>query len=161
MRRIWTLLLAAGLAAAPAVALAEPCHDSQPETFETGKGRLGVFVLGITPELRKHYGVAEDRGVLVARVEAGSPAAAVGLQAGDIITDAGGSAIHQASDLINAVSGVAKGKSLDLKVMREHKTLSLTAKLTTDPIGLLNFDWIHDMFRRFEQQPPRTSSNRT
>jgi hypothetical protein len=84
MRRISTLLLAVGLAAAPSVASAEPAHDPQIESFEMmsmGRGRLGVFVLGITPELRKHFGVPEDRGVLVARVESGSPAASAGAPA--------------------------------------------------------------------------------
>jgi S1-C subfamily serine protease len=164
MHRISTLLLAAGLATAPAVAFAEPAHDSHTETFEMmsmGKGRLGVFVLGITPELRKHYGVPDDRGVLVARVEAGSPAAAAGLQAGDIITDAGGRAIDQAGDLASAVSGIAKGKSLDLKVVRDHKSLSVSAKLTSDPVGFMDFDWVREMLRHFEQPMPQTLANST
>ncbi|NVB82221.1 MAG: PDZ domain-containing protein [Kofleriaceae bacterium] len=124
------------------------------------KGRLGALVLGITPELRKHYGVPNDRGVLVARVDSASPAAVAGLQAGDVITDAGGRVIDQASDLVSAVSGVAKGTALDLKVMRDHKPLSLTAKLTSDPVGFLDLGWFRDMFRRLEQRP-RVSSNST
>lgn len=161
MRRISTLLVAAGLAAVPSVANAEPRHDSQFETFEmmsTSKGRLGVLVLGITPDLRKHYGVPDDRGVLVAHVEPGSPAAAAGLQAGDVITDAGGRAIEQTSDLLAAVDAVAKGTSVDVKVVRDHKPLSLTAKLTTDRVGVVDFDWFRDMVRHFEEEVPRPSS---
>jgi S1-C subfamily serine protease len=164
MQRISTLLLAAGLATAPAVAFGEPARDSQTQSFEMmsmGKGRLGVFVLGITPELRKHYGVPDDRGVLVARVEAGSPAARAGLQAGDIITDAGGRTIDQAGDLASAVGSIGKGKSVDLEVVRDHKTLSLSAKLTSDPIGFMDADWFHEMFRRFEQSIPRASVTST
>jgi membrane-associated protease RseP (regulator of RpoE activity) len=165
MRRISTLLLAAGLAAAPSVAQADqPCRDAYTESFDMmsmGKGRLGVFVLGITPELRKHYGAPDDRGVLVARVEPGTPAATAGLQAGDIITDVGGRAIDGASELLGAVSNVPKDKTLDLKVVRDRKTLSLTAKLTTDPVGFMDFDWFHDLFRHFEQQTPRASSTST
>src|SRR5690348_16016459 len=147
MRGISTLLLAAGLAAAPAVALGDPARDSQTETFEMmsmGKGRLGVFVLGITPELRKHYGVPDDGGVLVARVEAGSPAASAGLQADDIITAAGGRTIDQAGDLASAVAALGKGKSVDLEVVRDHKSMSLSAKLTSDPVGFMDFDWFHE-----------------
>jgi membrane-associated protease RseP (regulator of RpoE activity) len=163
MRRFWTLLLVTGLATAPAIAAGDPCHDTHVESSQTsiGKGRLGVLVLGITPELRMHYGAADDRGVLVARVQAGSPAAAAGLQAGDVITDAGGQAIDQASDLVNAVSRVAKDKPLDLKVVRDHKTLSLNAKLASDPVGFMDFDWFREMFRRFEPQIPRTSNSST
>ncbi len=161
MRGISSLLLAAGLAAAPAMAFADPSPDSQTESFEMmsmGKGRLGVLVLGITPELRKHYGAPDDRGVLVARVDAGSPAANAGLQAGDIITGAGGRTIDQASDLAGAISGISKGKSVDLEVVRDHKTLSLSAKLTSDPVSFMDFDWFREMFRRFEQPMPRTAA---
>jgi S1-C subfamily serine protease len=163
MRRFSTLLLSAGLAIAPAIAAGEPCLDARVESSQTsiGKGRLGVLVLGITPELRTHYGAANDRGVLVARVEAGSPAAAAGLQAGDVITDAGGRAIEQASDLAKAVSDVAKGKSLDLKVVRDHNTLSFNAKLTSDRVSFMDFDWLREMFRSFEPMIPRTSSSNT
>jgi S1-C subfamily serine protease len=120
-----------------------------------------VLVLGITPELRKHYGVPDNRGVLVARVETGSPGAAAGLQAGDIITDAGGRAIEQASDLVGAVSGIAKGTSLDLRVVRDRKPLTLTAKLTSDPLVFQDFDWFREMFRRFEHEMPSASTNST
>jgi len=165
MRRMTTLLLAAGLATMPSVASAgEPCRDSHSESFQMmsmGKGRLGVLVMSITPELRKHYGVADDRGVLVARVEADSPAAAAGIQAGDIITDAGGRAIAQAGDLLSAVSNVAKGKTVDLKVVRDHKTLALGAKLTTDPVGFMGFDWMRDFSRWFDQHEPLPSNSTT
>lgn len=164
MRGISTLLLAAGLVTAPAMASADPSRGSQTESFEMmsmGKGRLGVLVLGITPELRKHYGVPDDRGVLVARVDAGSPAASAGLQAGDIITSASGRAIDQASDLASAISGIGRGKAVDLQVVRDHKTLSLSAKLTSDPVSFMDVDWFHEMFRRFEQPMPRTAVTST
>jgi hypothetical protein len=39
--------------------------------------------------------------------------------------------------------------------------MSLSAKLTSDPIGFMDFDWFHEMFRRFEQSMPRTSVTST
>jgi S1-C subfamily serine protease len=96
--------------------------------------------------------------VLVARVEAGSPAASAGLQAGDIITDAGGRVIDQAGDLASAIAAIGKGTSVDLKVVRDHKPLSVSAKLTSDPIGFMDFGWLHEMFRRFEQPMPSVTS---
>jgi membrane-associated protease RseP (regulator of RpoE activity) len=160
-----TLLLAAGLAALPSIASAdEPCRDSRTESFEMlsmGKARLGVHVMGLTPELRKHYGAADDRGVLVARVESGSPAASAGIQPGDVITDAGGRSIEQVSDLLGAVSNVDKGKTLGVKVVRDHKTLTLNAKLTGDPVGFMGLDWIRDLSRWFQQHEPPTSNRNT
>jgi S1-C subfamily serine protease len=88
MRRIPALLCVAGLATAPTSVAAGPSNDpwSTPraqtvEKFEwsTAKERLGVMVMGLTPDLRKHFGAPEDRGVLVAQVESGTPAATAGM----------------------------------------------------------------------------------
>ena len=50
-----------------------------------GGGFLGVSLIGITPELRAHYG-SKDAGVLVGRVEKDSAAAKAGIEVGDILT---------------------------------------------------------------------------
>ena len=72
MRRLQTWLVAAGLALSPAVA-ADPRQpskrpDTTSETFEwstvRSNVRLGVMVIGLTPELRTHYGASQDRGVV-------------------------------------------------------------------------------------------------
>ena len=34
-----------------------------------GRGYLGVQLLNLTPELRIHFGISEDAGVMVAKVE--------------------------------------------------------------------------------------------
>jgi S1-C subfamily serine protease len=94
MRRFPALLCVAGLAAAPASAVAGPSNDpwsvTQSRTVEkfewsTSKGRLGVMVMSLTPELRKHFGAPDDRGVLVAHVEPDTPAAKAGVEVGDVI----------------------------------------------------------------------------
>src|SRR5688500_11528121 len=43
------------------------------------RGFLGVGTLPLTKELRAHFGVPEESGVLVASVEAGSPAEKAGI----------------------------------------------------------------------------------
>src|SRR5262245_35092128 len=50
--------------------------------------RIGVQVQPLTPELREFFGVEGDAGLLVAAVEARSPAADAGLRAGDVIVRA-------------------------------------------------------------------------
>lgn len=50
-----------------------------------GRGYLGVQFVPMTPELRRHFGVPEDAGVLISRVEASSPAEAAGVLVGDIL----------------------------------------------------------------------------
>jgi hypothetical protein len=58
MRRFQALLIAAGLAAAPATAIGGPSgRAASPQTHDRfewtmDRGRLGVLVMGLTPELR-------------------------------------------------------------------------------------------------------------
>jgi S1-C subfamily serine protease len=140
MRRFQALLIAAGLAATPASVVASPSNDSRstPQTFErfevsTSKGRLGVMVMSLTPELRKHFGAAEDRGVLVAHVEPGTPADAAGIAVGDIIVEVRGKTIDSASDVRSALADASKGQSATIQLVRDGKPRSLQATLTDDP----------------------------
>src|SRR5204863_3258457 len=57
----------------------------------SARGRLGVSVQEVTPELAEYFGVKQ--GVLVASVAPDSPAAKAGLKAGDVITAANGKSI--------------------------------------------------------------------
>jgi membrane-associated protease RseP (regulator of RpoE activity) len=186
MRRLHALLAAAGLLAAPASAAAGPGatkdprndtksdsrSDSTPdtnpdnpwtETFEwsmsTGRARLGVAAIGITPELRRHLGAPEDRGVLIGRVEPGSPAAAAGLAVGDVLTEVGGEAVDSAPDVLSALAGVKKDEAVALAVIRDRRPLALSAKLLDDPApramrGAPWTPWLQGWFRSFPPFPP-------
>ena len=61
-------LLAAFVIASPVVAAppggAPPFHE-----WLFGRGRIGIRVQPLTPELREHFGAPSDRGVLVSEVE--------------------------------------------------------------------------------------------
>ena len=94
-----------------------------------GRGRLGVRLLEMTPELRAHYGVPRDAGVLVAGVESGSPAAKAGIKAGDIITRAGGEHVENAADLARAVRHAKTGGLLKLEISRDRAATQVTVKV--------------------------------
>jgi membrane-associated protease RseP (regulator of RpoE activity) len=148
MRRFHALLFAAGLAAMPANAAAGPSNDSwsSPQIFEkyewsTSKGRLGVMVMSLTPELRKHLGAAEDRGVLVAHVEPGTPAAAAGMAVGDVIVNVRGRAIGGAADVLTALADVAKGQPVAVDIVRDKKPVSLQATLASDAGARVSDPW--------------------
>jgi serine protease Do len=63
----------------------------------TGRGRLGVTVQDMTPQLAEYFGVKD--GVLVSSVTADGPAAKGGIKAGDIITAINGRAVTRSSDI--------------------------------------------------------------
>lgn len=161
MHRITTLLLSLGLAAAPLVAQADP---QQPVvrrfswSMSTGKGRLGVAILGLTPELRTHFGAAADRGVMVSHVEPDSPAAKAGLAVGDIITEVNTRPVDAAQDVVAALGEIKKGQAAPLAIIRDGKPLALAPTLVDDPQTFEAMDPfddlpdVQDMFRRMQQR---------
>ena len=151
MRRFHALLIAAGLAAMSASAAAGPSNDSVFEKYElsTSRGRLGVMVMSLTPELRKHLGAAEDRGVLVAHVEPGTPAAAAGVAVGDVIVNVQGRAIGGAVDVLTALADVTRGQTVTVEIVRDKKPVSLQATLASDAASRMKVpsmpQWLHEM----------------
>ena len=88
-------------------------------------GRLGVVVVPMSEQLADYFGVRD--GVLVSEVRANTPAAAAGLKAGDVITAVNGRSITSPQDVINEVRDVKPGASVDLRIMRERKELTMKA----------------------------------
>ena len=70
--------------------------------------RLGVAVAPsyVAQRMRRSVGLPERDGVLVRGVEDGSPAAAAGIEAGDLIVEAGGRAVTDADELFAALGAV-------------------------------------------------------
>jgi len=162
MRRFQAVLIAAGLAAAPAGAVAGPSRSRSPdpatriERFEwsTSQGRLGVLVSSMTPELRKHFGAAGDRGVLVERVEPGTPAAAAGVAVGDVITRVETTTIDSATDVLSAMSNMKKGETVEVGLIRDGKSMTVKATLTENvpPPMFQNWSgspWLRDFIEPF------------
>jgi len=131
MRRFPAMLMAAGLAAAPVGAVAGPSEKSdhdrieRSERFEwsTGRSHLGVMVMGLTPELRKHFGAPDDRGLLVARVDPKSPAAKAGIVPGDVLIQVGRRSIADVGDVFSALDAAA-GKPMPVELVRERKRIT-------------------------------------
>lgn len=167
MRRIPALLCIAGLAAAPASVAAGPSNDpwSTPQTqtvekfeWSTAKGRLGVMVMGLTPELRTHFGAPEDRGVLVAHVESGTPAATAGIEVGDVIVDVHGKKIDAAPDVLSSLADVGKGEHAKIELVRDGTSRTLDATLVDNAMARAMWSppWLHndDWMKPFDMHSP-------
>ena len=95
-----------------------------------GKGFLGVSLVDLTPELRAHFGVPENTGVMVSRVEPDSPASKAGLKAGDILTGIDGDDLKDSFDIGRAVRQKKDGELLALEIYRDGKVQKLTATVS-------------------------------
>lgn len=83
------------------------------------RGFLGLQTIDLTPELREHFRVQKDAGVLVGKVVPDSPAAKAGIRVGDIITAIDGAAVDSPAEVARAVRGKKKGDSVRIDYSRD------------------------------------------
>ncbi|MCI0370407.1 MAG: DegQ family serine endoprotease [candidate division NC10 bacterium] len=82
---------------------------------------IGVVVQPVTREAAGSLGLSDDRGALVSEVVAGSPAAAAGLKAGDVIVGVDGQPVAEARDLPRLVAGRPVGSAAQVTFLRGGK----------------------------------------
>jgi membrane-associated protease RseP (regulator of RpoE activity) len=106
-----------------------------PMRFEmlTSRGFLGVMLTPLTPELREHFGVPKETGVLVGRVEEDSPAAKAGIQVGDILTAVDGEKVEGAWDVGHAVREKDTGDNVAIELYRDGRAQTVTATVAERP----------------------------
>lgn len=85
------------------------------------RGWLGISVQDITEDIAANMGIKEKEGALVADVLKGDPAEKAGLKAGDVILEIDGKKVNDTHELLRIVAGVAVGKSVNIKVLRDGK----------------------------------------
>jgi serine protease Do len=95
--------------------------------FMAGRGRLGVSIESLTPQLAEYFGTKS--GALVTPVQPDSPAAKAGLKAGDVITSVNGTEVKDPRGLTDAVRSASDGASLNLGYVRDKKAGTATATL--------------------------------
>jgi hypothetical protein len=96
------------------------------------QGRLGVLVMGLTPELRRFFGAPVDRGVLIGKVEPSSAAARAGIQVGDVLVRVGRSQVRSGDDVVQALAA-RQGERIRIAVIRQGHPLRLNATVPGRP----------------------------
>jgi serine protease Do len=90
---------------------------------------LGVYLSDLTQETASRFGSPVDSGALIEEVEPGSPAAAAGIQRGDIVTAAGSEEVRSSGDLLSALRNYMPGDTVRLTVLRNGEKTTLQANL--------------------------------
>jgi len=99
-------------------------------------GSLGAQAQSLNPEIARALGIKEDQqGAVVTQVREGSPAANAGLQEGDVIIAANGRAVLNEGDLYNAQGLAEIGSTIDLKLLREGKPISVSARIEAESVA--------------------------
>lgn len=85
------------------------------------RGRLGVMIQKITPELAKSFNLSENEGALVGDVLKGSPAESSGIERGDVIIEFDGQPVKTMEELPKIVARTRPGSEVNVIVIRDGK----------------------------------------
>jgi serine protease Do len=84
---------------------------------------LGIGVQNITPEMARRLRLKSETGVVVTRVESGSPAADAGIQTGDIIREVNRTPVKSVEDLVQKLEQAKDQNSILLLVQRGQNNM--------------------------------------
>ncbi|MDJ0971199.1 MAG: Do family serine endopeptidase [Kiloniellales bacterium] len=96
------------------------------EYGEVRRGRLGIVIQDITPDLAKGLRLESLDGALISQVVPGSPAAGAGLEPGDVIRSIDGKEVRGVADLRNEVGLRRIGEEVELQILRRGKKRKAT-----------------------------------
>jgi serine protease Do len=101
------------------------------------RGRIGVAIQPVTPELAAAFGLAEPKGALLSSIEPGSPAEKAGLKEGDVVLAVDGKPVGEAIELARGIGEKKPGDSVRLKVWRQGATTEVALRTGEAPAGKL------------------------
>jgi serine protease Do len=122
-----------------AVAQKQPSPEASPSSTQAAVANadrlFGMQLQDLTAELTDAFGLLRGRGVLVSAVEAGSPAAEIGIERGLVIYRLGRRDVNSVKSVENLLAHVQSGMTVDFTVglarsdgERQIQTVSLTAR---------------------------------
>lgn len=112
-------------------------RDAAPSTVEVIRARtgyLGVWPAQVDDDVRTAFGLHENEGLSLARVLPDGPAAAAGLEDGDVLYRIGGYPVGLA-DLGKHLARIGAGESVDVMVVRAGERVKLELVLGERPDG--------------------------
>lgn len=118
-----------GIGFAVPVNLAKKVMSDIIEKGKVVRGWLGVYIQNITPELAKAMKLKTAKGVIVSKVQKGSPAEKAGLKEEDVILRLNGKEVHNSSELSTWVSSTSPKTTITLEVLRNDKVQTVHVKL--------------------------------
>ncbi|MBE9138086.1 trypsin-like peptidase domain-containing protein [Nodosilinea sp. LEGE 07088] len=109
------------------------------QLIETGRvehAYLGIQMVTLSPEMKQNinndpnrpFDVADDAGVLIARVMPNSPAQRGGLRSGDVIVSIAGQPVKDSSSVQQVVEGTQVGQDLALTLRRDGREQTVTVR---------------------------------
>lgn len=103
---------------------------SQPREVSMSGNKLGFEVQDLTPEVARSLGLTDESGVVISKVEPGSPAAWVGLKKGTLIMAVNQQKVENTKDFSKVLENISIGKPVLLLIKQGDtvRYISLSVK---------------------------------
>jgi serine protease Do len=122
-----------GISFAIPINIAMSAVDQIKTTGHVARGMIGVQIQNVDRAMAQSLGLPRSGGALVNKITAGSGAEKADVHVGDVILAYDGHDIELSSDLPPLVGSTKPGKTADLKVFRDGKTLELPITVGSVP----------------------------
>jgi Do/DeqQ family serine protease len=100
---------------------------------EVKRGRIGVAIQDLTPDLAQTMNTSHTTGAVIARVDAGSPAERAGLHSGDLVVAVNGVPVRGGTQLRNMIGLARIGEDVELTIDRRGAERKVAVHV--DPAG--------------------------
>jgi membrane-associated protease RseP (regulator of RpoE activity) len=109
----------------------EPAQGLFPVELLSGEaGYLGVYLEEVTPERTRELGLTEERGAIVMKVVADSPAAKSGLKENDVIVSFNGRRVDSVREMQRLLNETPAERSVQIEVIRGGGRQTVAATLS-------------------------------
>jgi Do/DeqQ family serine protease len=118
-----------GIGFAVPINMARQVMDQLVNYGEIKRGRIGVAIQDLTPDLAQALGTRHTQGAVIARVEPGSPAERAGLRTNDLVVAINGAPMRSGTELRNRVGLSRIGDEVELTVERGGAERNVTVRI--------------------------------
>ncbi len=122
-----------GIGFAVQINMARRVMDQLIRYGDVKRGRIGVAIKDLTPDLAQTMNTAYTAGAVIDRVDAGSPAERAGLRGGDLVVAVNGVAVRSGNQLRNMIGLTRIGDEVELTV--DRKGAERKVAVHVDPAG--------------------------
>jgi Do/DeqQ family serine protease len=118
-----------GIGFAVPINMARQVMDQLVRYGEIKRGRIGVVIQDLTPDLAQALGTKHSQGAVIARVEPGAPAERAGLRTNDLVIAINGAPMRSGTELRNRVGLSRIGDEVELTVERAGSERNVTVRI--------------------------------
>jgi Do/DeqQ family serine protease len=118
-----------GIGFAVPINMARRVMDQLTHYGEVKRGRIGIAIQDLSPEVAQAMGTPRTNGAVIARVEPGSPAERAGLKTGDLVVAVNGVAVRSGTQLRNSIGLSRVGDDVDLTIERKGAERNIAVRI--------------------------------